>query len=84
MANEAAMALENARLYEDARADRDPLTGFFNHRYLHERMGEEVVRAQRNKQPLSVMMLDLDDFQARQRHVRPFCSATPYRRGPLS
>ena len=30
MANEAAMALENARLYEDARnlADRDPLTGF--------------------------------------------------------
>ena len=34
MANEAAMALENARLYEDARklADRDPLTGFYNHR----------------------------------------------------
>ena len=65
MANEAAMALENARLYEDARkrADRDPLTGFFNHRYLHERMGEEVVRSQRGKRPLSVMMLDLDDFK---------------------
>ena len=47
MANEAAMALENARLYEDARnlADRDPLTGFYNHRFLHERLGEEVVRA---------------------------------------
>jgi diguanylate cyclase (GGDEF)-like protein len=26
-------------------------------------MGEEVVRAQRNKRPLSVMMLDLDDFK---------------------
>ncbi|MGZ9159549.1 MAG: GAF domain-containing protein [Candidatus Limnocylindrales bacterium] len=65
MANEAAMALENARLYEDARklADRDPLTGFFNHRYLHERLGEEVVRAQRGKRPLSVLMLDLDDFK---------------------
>jgi diguanylate cyclase (GGDEF)-like protein len=65
MANEAAMALENARLYEEARkrADRDPLTGFFNHRYLHERMGEEVVRSQRGKRPLSVMMLDLDDFK---------------------
>ena len=39
MANEAAMALENARLYEAARslADRDPLTGFFNHRALYER-----------------------------------------------
>ncbi len=65
MANEAAMALENARLYEDARkrADRDPLTGFFNHRYLHERMGEEVVRSQRGKRALSLMMLDLDDFK---------------------
>jgi diguanylate cyclase (GGDEF)-like protein len=65
MANEAAMALENARLYEDLRrrADRDPLTGFYNHRYLHERMGEEVVRSQRGKRPMSVMMLDLDDFK---------------------
>jgi diguanylate cyclase (GGDEF)-like protein len=65
MANEAAIALENARLYEDARdlADRDPLTGFYNHRYLHERLGEEVVRAQRSKQPLSVLMIDLDDFK---------------------
>ncbi len=65
MANEAAMALENARLYEDARklADRDPLTGFYNHRFLHERLGEEVVRTQRGRRPLSVLMLDLDDFK---------------------
>ncbi|HEX7950571.1 MAG TPA: diguanylate cyclase [Candidatus Limnocylindrales bacterium] len=65
MANEAAMALENARLYEDARklADRDPLTGFFNHRFLHDRLGEEVVRTQRARHPLSVLMLDLDDFK---------------------
>ena len=65
MANEAAMALENARLYEDARnlADRDPLTGFYNHRFLHERLGEEVVRAQRARRPVSVLMLDLDDFK---------------------
>ena len=54
MAHEAAMALENARLYETARdlADRDPLTGFFNHRYLHERLSEEVVRAARTRRPL--------------------------------
>jgi diguanylate cyclase (GGDEF)-like protein len=65
MANEASMALENARLYEEARtlADRDPLTGFYNHRYLHERLGEEVVRAQRSRRPLSLLMLDLDDFK---------------------
>lgn len=65
MAHEAAMALENARLYETARnlADRDPLTGFFNHRYLHERLSEEVVRAVRTRRQLSVLMLDLDDFK---------------------
>ena len=65
MAHEAAMALDNARLYETARnlADRDPLTGFFNHRYLHERLTEEVVRAVRTHRPLSVVMLDLDDFK---------------------
>ncbi|TAL12565.1 MAG: diguanylate cyclase, partial [Chloroflexota bacterium] len=65
MANEAAMALENANLYEAARslADRDPLTGYFNHRYLYERMGEEVVRARRARRPLSLLLLDLDDFK---------------------
>jgi diguanylate cyclase (GGDEF)-like protein len=65
MAHEAAMALENARLYETARnlADRDPLTGFYNHRYLHERLAEEVVRASRHRRQLSVVMLDLDDFK---------------------
>ena len=65
IANEAAIALENARLYEEARAlaDRDPLTGFFNHRYLHERFGQEAVRARRGHHPLSLLMLDLDDFK---------------------
>ena len=67
------MALENARLYQDARelADRDQLTGFYNHRYLHQRLGEEIVRAQRA--PLAAG--DPDDrprrLQAGQRHVRP-------------
>jgi diguanylate cyclase (GGDEF)-like protein len=65
MANEAAMALENARLYDAARslADRDPLTGFFNHRFLYERLGEEIVRARRAHQPLSLLLLDVDDFK---------------------
>jgi diguanylate cyclase (GGDEF)-like protein len=65
MANEAAMALENAKLYEEARAlaDRDPLTNFFNHRYLHERLGAEIVRSGRSRSPLSMLMIDLDDFK---------------------
>ncbi|HET9614782.1 MAG TPA: diguanylate cyclase [Candidatus Limnocylindrales bacterium] len=65
IANEASIALENARLYGEARelADRDPLTGFFNHRSLHERFGQEAVRARRGHRPLSLLMLDLDDFK---------------------
>jgi diguanylate cyclase (GGDEF)-like protein len=65
MAHEAAMALENARSFEAVRnlADRDPLTGFFNHRYLHERLSEEVVRAVRTRRAVSVVMIDLDDFK---------------------
>ena len=59
------MALENARLYEEARAlaDRDPLTGFYNHRYVHQRLAEEVGRSARARRPLSVLMLDLDKFK---------------------
>ena len=65
MANEGAMALGNAQHYESTRAlaDRDPLTGFFNHRYLHERLGEEILRARRGGAPLAVLMIDLDDFK---------------------
>jgi diguanylate cyclase (GGDEF)-like protein len=65
LANDAAMALENARLYDAARslADRDPLTNFFNHRYLHERLGEELLRARRARRSLGLLMIDLDDFK---------------------
>jgi diguanylate cyclase (GGDEF)-like protein len=65
MANEAAMALGNAQVHETTRAlaDRDPLTGFYNHRYLHERLGEEILRAQRSGASLAVLMIDLDDFK---------------------
>jgi diguanylate cyclase (GGDEF)-like protein len=65
MANEAAMALDNATLYERARqlADRDPLTDFFNHRYFHQRLGEELLRAGRSRAPVSLLMLDLDEFK---------------------
>ncbi len=65
MANAGAVGWENARLYEAARelADRDPLTGFYNHRVFHERLREEIVRAHRLGTPLAVLMADLDDFK---------------------
>jgi diguanylate cyclase (GGDEF)-like protein len=65
MANEAAFALENARLYEQAQAlaDRDPLTDFLNHRAFHERLGDELLRAQRARRPVGLLMIDLDGFK---------------------
>ena len=78
MAHEAAMALENARLYETARnlADRDPLTGFFNHRYLHERLAEEVVRAVADAPAAERRDARPRRLQARQRHASATCTAT--------
>jgi len=45
------------------RADRDPLTGLWNHRAFHRRLEQESDRAQREGGSLAVVMLDLDDFK---------------------
>jgi len=65
MANHAASALENARLLAQLRqaADIDQVTGVNNHRYLQERLKQEVARAGRTGGPLSVLMIDLDGFK---------------------
>jgi len=41
---------------------RDPLTGLYNHRAFQERLYEEMARAQRYEQPLSLILCDLDNF----------------------
>jgi diguanylate cyclase (GGDEF)-like protein len=55
-------AMENGRLFH--RSVTDPLTGLYNHRYFHERVAAEMDVAQRYGEPLSVMSIDLDDFDA--------------------
>jgi diguanylate cyclase (GGDEF)-like protein len=40
----------------------DELTGIFNHRYFHLRLAQEVERATRYKQPLNLIILDVDFF----------------------
>ncbi len=42
----------------------DALTGLYNHRYLHERLSEEVNRARELERPLSVLFCDLDHFKS--------------------
>ncbi len=66
IASQAALAIRNAQMYEDlrSRVDRDPLTGLLNHRAFYQRLEQELERAARSGRPLTVMMLDLDDFKA--------------------
>ena len=44
-------------------ATRDSLTGLFNRRYLHETLDRELVRAQREKYTLVMIMIDIDHFK---------------------
>ncbi|MEE8470863.1 MAG: diguanylate cyclase, partial [Dehalococcoidia bacterium] len=66
LATEAAVAIENAQLYDQAkqRAHTDELTGLFNHRYFHERLDEEITRCTRFGEIFSLLFLDLDLFKA--------------------
>jgi diguanylate cyclase (GGDEF)-like protein/PAS domain S-box-containing protein len=41
----------------------DPLTGLHNRRYLDEAIGRELIRSARNKQPIGIVMCDLDHFK---------------------
>jgi len=41
----------------------DALTGLYNRRFLDERIAQEVVRAQRYRQALAFVMLDIDHFK---------------------
>ncbi|MCS6798708.1 MAG: diguanylate cyclase [Myxococcota bacterium] len=55
------LAAARARLAE--LAVRDELTGLYNYRYLHERLGEEFKRAERYREPLACAMIDVDHFK---------------------
>lgn len=72
LGEQAAVAIHNAQLYRQVReqketierqATMDGLTGLYNHRFFWERLRDEVSRARRYGHPLSLLMLDLDDFK---------------------
>jgi diguanylate cyclase (GGDEF)-like protein len=66
LALRAGPAIENARLFREARqlADLDALTGLHNRRYFHETLAREVARAHRYQRNLALIIFDLDDFKA--------------------
>ncbi len=65
LALQAAVAIENAQLYEKAkqRADTDELTGLFNHRFFHQRLDEEISRCSRFGAVFSLLFIDIDQFK---------------------
>ncbi len=66
MALEKAYDMETARLGEPSLrelADTDPLTGCANRRVLDQRLREELDRARRYDQVVTVVMIDVDDFK---------------------
>jgi diguanylate cyclase (GGDEF)-like protein len=66
LAGEAAMALENARLYDEIRhqALHDGLTGLANRALFRDRVEHAVERSRRTETRLAVLFIDLDDFKA--------------------
>ena len=62
---EVSTAMENARLYAAAveAADRDPVTGLYNHRAIHQRLEVLLEEARTANHPLAVIMADIDNFK---------------------
>ena len=66
LADTVGVAVANLRLMETLRDQsiRDVLTGLFNRRYFEETLSRELARADRDGDPLSLLMADLDFFKA--------------------
>ncbi len=60
-----AIALENARLYEEAKrlSLTDPLTGLPNRRSFELMIEAELKRAERYRRPFALLMMDFDNFK---------------------
>ncbi|WP_413161170.1 diguanylate cyclase [Capilliphycus salinus ALCB114379] len=65
VAEHIALALGNLKLREKLQLQniRDPLTGLFNRRYLEESLAREIYCAERKKQTLGIIILDVDHFK---------------------
>lgn len=55
------LAISRAAIHD--LAIRDPLTGLYNRRFLGETLNREFARAEREQQPLAIVMMDIDFFK---------------------
>jgi len=65
-ANQAGLAIENSRLYEQTvvLSNSDSLTGLWNHGYFQYLLGEEIKRSSLVKSYFTILMIDIDNFKA--------------------
>lgn len=65
VAEHIALTVANLHLRDTlhAQAVRDGLTGLFNRRFMEESLRREMRNAQRNKSPVSIIMVDIDHFK---------------------
>lgn len=56
--------LQHANTLLQQQANQDGLTGIANRRHFDQHLQQELHRARRHKQPLSLLMLDIDCFKA--------------------
>lgn len=72
VANASFHALKNAKLFDKVTREKeflkeisvkDHLTALYNHNYFYTRLEEEFDRAVRYEAPLSLIMMDIDDFK---------------------
>jgi len=65
LTNQAGLAIENSQLYEKTvmRSHSDSLTELWNHGYFQYLLQTELEKAKITKTPLSLIMLDIDNFK---------------------
>jgi len=65
LAHGVAVAVENARLYQETKrlSITDPTTGIFNFRHFRTTLGQEIQKARRLRYPIGMLMIDIDHFK---------------------
>ena len=65
VASELVVAVENSLLYKLTKrlAITDELSGLYNYRHLQQRLDDEIARASRYSNHVSMLMIDVDDFK---------------------
>jgi diguanylate cyclase (GGDEF)-like protein len=60
------LSIANVKLGEELRLQslKDPLTGLYNRRHMLDSLKREIIRAERKRTSISVVMIDIDHFKA--------------------